>query len=114
MRLRADGKACWGSGSSAIFSYEEAARSASTHATTHARIYNFLAAMRTLNVIALPKPTEAEHALAFAPDLVDRLRDYHTEDEMSYWVTHPICDEAADEIERLRALLAEAGIPCAA
>lgn len=35
-------------------------------------------------------------------DLVQRLRDYWTEDETHFEIRHSICDEAADEIERLR------------
>ena len=40
-------------------------------------------------------------------DLIQRLRDYYTQDEDRFHIDHPICDEAADEIERLRASLRE-------
>ncbi len=41
-------------------------------------------------------------------DLVTRLRDYSLPSAVDYPDWHPeICDEAADEIERLRAALAE-------
>ena len=33
--------------------------------------------------------------------LIRRLRDYTTEDENNFSITHPICDEAADAIEAL-------------
>ena len=39
--------------------------------------------------------------------LVQRLRDFYTADETNYHIQHPICDEAADEIERLRTALRE-------
>jgi hypothetical protein len=37
--------------------------------------------------------------------LVQRLRDYYTEDGECFRIEHQICDEAADEIERLRGAL---------
>lgn len=33
--------------------------------------------------------------------LVSRLREYYTDDESTFEIRHPICDEAAAEIERL-------------
>ena len=40
--------------------------------------------------------------------IVQRLRDYCTEDADRFSILHPICDDAADEIERLRSRFAEA------
>lgn len=40
-------------------------------------------------------------------DIVTRLRDYYTSDADSFRIEHPICQEAADEIERLRKRLDE-------
>ena len=33
--------------------------------------------------------------------LVQQLRDYYTADDSRFHIDHPICDEAADAIERL-------------
>ncbi|MES2973399.1 MAG: hypothetical protein V4757_07310 [Pseudomonadota bacterium] len=35
-------------------------------------------------------------------DIVQELRDYRTEDDARYDIEHPICDRAADVIERLQ------------
>jgi hypothetical protein len=42
-----------------------------------------------------------------ANGLVQRLRDYYTEDRDNFRIDHPICDEAANEIERLQEELAK-------
>jgi hypothetical protein len=49
--------------------------------------------------------TDKTHPPASAATLVQRLRDFYTEDETNHHIEHPICDEAAEEIERLRAAL---------
>lgn len=42
-------------------------------------------------------------------DIVTRLRNYYTADAESFHIEHPICHEAADELERLAAQLVEVG-----
>lgn len=37
--------------------------------------------------------------------LIQRLREYTTEDEHNFSITHPICDEAADALEKALSML---------